>query len=352
MCPDRRLGLRCRGRRRSPNHSGESPGKSARFVAFCLPPTPASDQHRCRRLPGPPGFSQGAFRRLRRRRPGRITGVIGSAPSSFLVGCTARRLALPITCYYTEGRGAVAGDLRGVAPPLRLSTHAGGKPPTPPPHLNLHNTAGPARRRDDHDETTTRRTASQLPPYPCRRLHGSSLARSGAAIPSDSTNATPCYPQDSTEDQLQARQDAGQAGTGACVCFCAHPLRHRRRSDRAHNPAHVCSCSGSEAGAGHASPSSPDGGRRDRYHSSKRRRRIAPGPRRRRAQIRTQSRSEPRTSRSGTTTHPQTPFHGTRSRQRPQERPWTPAGPQEQPRRRLLGTSPADVLRLQLRLFL
>ena len=107
-----------------------------------------------------------------------------------------------------------------------------------------------------------------------------------------------------------------------------------------------------EAGAGHASSSSPDGGRRGRHHSSKRRRRIAPGPGQRRAQIRTQSRSEPRTSRSGTTTHPQTPFHGARSRQRPQERPWTPAGLQERPRRRLLGTSPADVLRLQLRLCL
>ena len=173
----------------------KSPGKLARFVAFCFTPTPASDQHRCRRLPGPPGFPQGAFRRLRRRRPGRITGVIGSAPSSFLVGCTARRLALPITYYYTEGRGAVAGDLRGVAPPLRLSTHAGGKPPTPP-HLYLHDAAGPATRREDHDKTTSRRTASQLPPYPCRRPHGSSLARSGAGIPSNSKNATPCYPQD------------------------------------------------------------------------------------------------------------------------------------------------------------
>ena len=196
MYPDRRLGLRCRGRRRSLNHSGESPGKLARFVAFCLTPTPASDHHHCRRLPGPPGFPQGAFRRLRRRRPGRITGVIGSAPSSFLVGCTARRLALPITCYYTEGRGAVAGDLRGVAPPLRLSTHAGGKPPTPP-YLNLHDAAGPATRRDDHVITTTRRTASQPPRYPCRRLHGSFLARSGAAIQSSSTNAAPCYQQES-----------------------------------------------------------------------------------------------------------------------------------------------------------
>ena len=55
--------------------------------------------------------------------------------------------------------------------------------------------ARPARRRDHHDITTTRRTASQPPPYPCRRLHGSSLARSGAAIPSNSKNATPCYPQ-------------------------------------------------------------------------------------------------------------------------------------------------------------
>ena len=57
--------------------------------------------------------------------------------------------------------------------------------------------AGPTRRRDVHDETTTRRTASQPPPYPCRRLHGSFLARSGATIPSSRQNATPCYPQDS-----------------------------------------------------------------------------------------------------------------------------------------------------------
>ena len=57
--------------------------------------------------------------------------------------------------------------------------------------------AGPTRRRDVHDETTTRRIASQPLPYPCRRLHGSFLARSGAAIPSSRQNATPCYPQES-----------------------------------------------------------------------------------------------------------------------------------------------------------
>ena len=158
-------------------------------------PTPAPDQHRCRRLLGPPGFSQGAFRRLRRRRPGRITGVIGSAPSSFLVGCNARRLALPITYYYTEGRGGRSRrPERGCAPSQTLDACRGQAPHTP--YLNLHNTAGPVTRRDDHDETTSRRTASQPPRYPCRRLHGSSLTRSGAAIPSSSKNATPCYPQD------------------------------------------------------------------------------------------------------------------------------------------------------------
>ena len=85
--------------------------------------------------------------------------------------------------------------MRGVSPSQTLPI-AGGKPPTPP-YLNLHDAAGPARRRDDHDKTTTRRTASQPPPYPCRRLHGSSLARSGAAIPSNSKNAMPCYQHDS-----------------------------------------------------------------------------------------------------------------------------------------------------------
>ena len=57
-------------------------------------------------------------------------------------------------------------------------------------------------------------------------------------------------PTEPTDGQLQARQDAGQAGAGACVCFCAHPLRHRRRSDRAHNPAHVCLCSGTKPAQG------------------------------------------------------------------------------------------------------
>ncbi len=65
-----------------------------------------------------------------------------------------------------------------------------------------------------------------------------------------------------------------------------------------------------EAGAGHASPSSPDRGRRGRHHSSKRQRRIALGPRRPKAQIRTQSRSEPRKSRSGTYHTSRPPFHG------------------------------------------
>jgi len=63
--------------------------------------------------------------------------------------------------------------------------------------LHLHDAAGPARRRDHHVITTTRRTASQPSRYPCRRLHGSSLARSGAAIPSSRQNATPCCPQNS-----------------------------------------------------------------------------------------------------------------------------------------------------------
>ena len=183
-CPDRRLGLRYRGRRRSPNHSGESPRKLARFVTFCFTPTPASDQHHCRRLLGPPGFPQGA------------------------------------------------GALRGVAPPLRLSMHAGGKPHTP---HNLHNTAGPARRPDDHDKTTSRRT-SQLSPYPCRRLC--------PFLCPPLTTPAPERPSPHSRPCLFMFRD--------------------------------------EAGAGHAGPSSPD--RRGR----------------RRAQIRTQSRSEPRTSQSDT----------------------------------------------------
>jgi len=211
----------------APATTEKSPGKLARFVAFCFTPTPASDQHRCRRLPGPPGFPQGAFRRLRRRRPGRITGVIGSAPSSFLVGCTARRLALPITYYYTEGRGAVAGDLRGVAPPLRLSTHAGGKPPTPP-YLNLHNTAEPARRPDDHDKTTSRRTASQLPPYPA----GASTARPSHA-------PAPAYhPTAKTRRRVTHRTHGGPAAgtprrrTSRSRRRARQPVKPRRRTPR------------------------------------------------------------------------------------------------------------------------
>ena len=67
----------------------------------------------------PPGFPQGAFRSRRSER--------GCAPSQTLHAC------------------------RGQA------THTS--------RLNLHNTAGPARRRDDHYKTTSRRTTSQSPPY-------------------------------------------------------------------------------------------------------------------------------------------------------------------------------------------
>ena len=68
--------------------------------------------------------------------------------------------------------GATAGARPTVA-------QAGGQPR----RLHLHDAAGPARCRHHHDKTTTRRTASQPPRNPCRRLHGSFLARSGAAPP-------------------------------------------------------------------------------------------------------------------------------------------------------------------------
>ena len=84
--------------------------------------------------------------------------------------------------------------MRGVSPSQTLP-NAGGQPPAPPNSLNLHDAAGPARRQSHHVITTSRRSASQPPHYPWRRLHGSSLARSGAAMPSNSTNATPCHPQ-------------------------------------------------------------------------------------------------------------------------------------------------------------
>ena len=81
----------------------------------------------------------GAFRRLRRQRPGCITSVLlyikrkvgghsrrpekGSAPSQTLDACRGK--------FHTPGR------------------------------LNLHKAAGSERRRDDHDRATTRHIASQ-----------------------------------------------------------------------------------------------------------------------------------------------------------------------------------------------
>ena len=64
-------------------------------------------------------------------------------------------------------------------------------------------------------------TTSQPPRYPCRRLHGSSLARSGAAIPSDRQNAPPCYPQNSqTTSCTHTRTPADRpAQHRAALCF-------------------------------------------------------------------------------------------------------------------------------------
>ena len=86
------------------------------------------------------------------------------------------------------------------------------------------------------------------------------------------------------------------------------------------------------AGAGNVSPSNTDGGRRRRNHSNRPRPTTKP-----QAQNPTQRLSEPRTGRSGTTTHPHTPFHRashrTRGPGRPchgpcrRERPGTVPGP-------------------------
>ena len=60
-----------------------------------------------------------------------------------------------------------------------------------------------------------RRIASQPLPYPCRRLHGSFLARSGAAIPPIQTNATPYYPQEPrTTSCTPKRRQIAQTTTG------------------------------------------------------------------------------------------------------------------------------------------
>ena len=211
----------------APATAEKSPGKLARFVAFCFTPTPASDQHRCRRLPGPPGFPQGAFRRLRRRRPGRITGVIGSAPSSFLVGCTARRLALPITYYYTEGRGAVAGDLRGVAPPLRLSTHAGGKPPTPPTSTSM------TPQDQQHAGRTMTKPPHAVPPASFR------LTPAGASTARPSHAPAPAYhPTAKTRRRVTHRTHGGPAAgtprrrTSRRRRRARQPVKPRRRTPR------------------------------------------------------------------------------------------------------------------------
>ena len=100
--------------------------------------------------------------------------------------------------------------MRGVSPSQTLPI-AGGKPPAPP-HLNLHDAAGPERRRDDHDRTTSRRTASQPSPYPNRRRHTIQQCKRDAVLPTGLPDG-----------QLQTHQDAGQADAGSCVCFCAHP---------------------------------------------------------------------------------------------------------------------------------
>ena len=99
--------------------------------------------------------------------------------------------------------------MRGVSPSQTLPI-AGGQPPHPPGHLNLHDAAGPARRRDDHDKPP-----HAVPPASFRVTPaGASTARSSHAP------APPYHPavrtrrhvtHRTTDPQLHARQDAGRS---------------------------------------------------------------------------------------------------------------------------------------------
>ena len=62
--------------------------------------------------------------------------------------------------------------------------------PLIPSRLNLHNVAGPARRRDDHDRTTTRTPHAETPASLSVTPAGASTARSSHAP------APPCHPEE------------------------------------------------------------------------------------------------------------------------------------------------------------
>ena len=116
-CPDRRLNMRWpaaasrngahattdQGAQRTADgslHQRQHPAGDAE-----RPPIPHSvtgeRQRHCR--PGRFLFTQGAFRRRRRRqRPGRITVVIGNAPALVPRAVAPAQTPFPITCDYTE----------------------------------------------------------------------------------------------------------------------------------------------------------------------------------------------------------------------------------------------------------
>ena len=141
----------------------------------------------------PPGFPQGAFRSRRSER--------GCAPSQTLHAC------------------------RGQA------THTS--------RLNLHDTAGPARRRDDHYKTTSRRTTNQSPPYsPAARTvsHVASMTpgRPAARTPRRRQIAwpntgRPCASPSPLLRSTSASACAAQARRLPIVAVCANVNTCRRR---------------------------------------------------------------------------------------------------------------------------
>ena len=162
-------------------------------------------------------------------------------------------------------------------------------------------------RRRELQAQTTAATIHTAQGRPCRRpptpgrLHGSFLARSSAATPPGSTNAKPCRRPDCritscrhaktttlVSVSVPTSYDTGAGATEPTVppMFVYVQGRSRRR---AHQPVKHQQRAPRPA----SFQQTPAPGRR-----------IALGPRRQRARIRTQNRSAPRNSRSGTTPPP------------------------------------------------
>ena len=227
--------------------------------------------------------------------------------------------------------------MRGGYPPLKLSPSQGASPPHPLTSTSM------TPQDQQHAGTTMTKPPHAVPPASFRVTPaGASTARSSHAP------APPYHLAVQTRRRVTNRTHGRPAAgtprhrTSRCrrLCLFLCPPFTTPAPERSSSQSRPCLFMfKDDAGAGHANLSSPDRGRR---------RRIAPSPRRRRAQIRTQSRSGITTPRRRSTA----PAAASGRRRGPECRQVfkndhdVALGP------RRLGTSPADILRLQLRLFL